>query len=54
MTDLRVHVCEAVIGNDLGRVEILEFGRVRSGLFGEPDEQFSAIQITMSAMKYVG
>ena len=33
---------EAVIGDDFGGEEVLEFGRVRAGFLGKADEQFSA------------
>ena len=47
MAHLRVHVREAIIGDDLRRVKVLEFGRVRSGFPREANEQFGAIQIAV-------
>src|ERR1700690_250941 len=47
MTHLRVHVRESVIGNDLRRVEILEFGCVRSGFPRQVNQQFGAVQIAV-------
>ena len=45
MADLRVHVREAIIRNDLRRIEVLELGGIRSRLFRKFDEQFRPLQI---------
>ena len=44
MRNLGVHVSEAIIGDDLGGLEILELGGIRAGLFGKADQELGPVQ----------
>ena len=54
MADLRVHVREAIIRNDLRRVEILELGSIRPRLLRQADKQFRPLQIAVVVRGDVG
>jgi hypothetical protein len=54
VADLAVHVRKAVVRDDLGRVEVLELGRIRPGFFGQADEQFGALQVAIVVGGNVG
>ena len=47
MADFRVHVGEAIIRDDLRRLEMLELGRVRTRVLGEADERLGALHIAV-------
>jgi hypothetical protein len=48
MADLSTtHSFEAIIGDDLWRVEVLEFRRICAGLFRQADEEFRPFQIAI-------
>jgi hypothetical protein len=45
--DLSSHVSKAVVRDDLGRAEILEFGGICPGLLRQPDEHPGALQVAV-------
>ena len=54
MTDLGIHVSEAIFRNDLRRLKVLELGGIGSCLFGKTDEQLGAFQVAIMIRGDVG
>ncbi len=54
MRELPSQGLEAVVRDDLGRSEILEFGGICPGLFRQPDEQLGAVQIAVVVRADIG
>jgi hypothetical protein len=54
MADLRVHVSEAIIRDDLRRLKMLELRRISACIFGKFDEQLGTLKVAIVVRSDIG